>query len=75
MSDQPDTIQEFQCPRCSAPALERFWGPCASCRAALVSAYRTDPAEGGSDAIPAAVGSARFEPSMHVVPNHVATKD
>lgn len=65
-----DALEPFPCPRCGQTVSERFWGPCISCRTALVAAYRS---ESESDASPA--GSARFEPSMHVVPNHVATKD
>lgn len=56
----------FACPRCSATVEERFWGPCSRCRAELVAAHRGEAVE---------VESTRFEPSMHVTPNHVATKD
>jgi hypothetical protein len=45
---------------------ERLWGPCQACRAELVSLMRSEAVESES---------ARFEPAMHVVPNHVATKD
>ena len=57
----------FDCPRCGTAVEQRFWGPCSDCRAALVAAYLgegTGPVE-----------TTRFEPAMHVVPNHVATKD
>ena len=62
-----DDLDPFPCPRCGLVVTERFWGPCTACRAQLVEIRtgegRTSPAEG------------RFEPAMHVVPNHVATKD
>ena len=62
-------IDPFVCPRCGKTVQERFWGPCRSCRSALVEANRSDPAQSGD------TETARFEPTMHVVPNHVATKD
>ena len=61
MADQP-----FACPRCGVTVTERFWGPCGDCRAALVAAYRGEATE---------VETTRFEPAMHVTPNHVATKE
>jgi hypothetical protein len=63
-----DQLPPFACPRCKSTATERFWGPCRSCREALVAAHRGD----GAGEI---VGAGRYEPAMHVVPNHVATKD
>jgi hypothetical protein len=57
---------DFVCPRCGNDATERFYGPCSACRVELVDAM---------------IGVAResevskFEPTMHVVPNQVATKD
>jgi hypothetical protein len=56
----------FACPRCGNEVTERLWGPCRACRAELVSRMRSEAVE---------AESARFEPAMHVVPNHVATKD
>ncbi len=56
----------FACPRCTAPVAERFYGPCARCRTELASL-------GGPGGAAAPVE--RFEPAMHVVPNHVATKE
>jgi NMD protein affecting ribosome stability and mRNA decay len=56
----------FACPRCGHEVSERFWGPCTACRVELVSLIRAQPEE---------VETARFEPAMNVVPNHVATKD
>jgi hypothetical protein len=56
----------FDCPRCRTAVQERFYGPCAACRVAL----------GGLGSIPGSeVAPARFEPKMHVTPNHVATKE
>jgi hypothetical protein len=46
--------------------VERFWGPCQACRTELTLLMQR-PAEH--------VESERFEPTLHVVPNHVATKD
>lgn len=73
---QPDTdtaadgpLDPFTCPRCAATVTERFWGPCSSCREQLKAAHGST----GSGEI--GVESTRFEPAMHVVPNHVATKD
>ncbi len=63
-----DELETFQCPRCGQTAQERFWGPCRACREQLVATYRSE--ETGGD-----VETSRFEPAMHVVPNHVATKD
>lgn len=65
-----DADLEFRCPRCGQPATGRFYGPCTPCRQQLVTTFAT----GGSDQ-DAGVATARFEPEMHVVPNHVATKD
>lgn len=59
-------LLEFDCPRCSASVRTRFYGPCPDCRAQL-------GALGGAPG--AEVGTERFEPRMHVVPNHVATKE
>ena len=56
----------FACPRCGGPATERFYGPCSQCRSALTAAYQGVARE---------VESERFEPKLHVVPNHVATKE
>ncbi len=66
-TDEP--LDPFACPRCGTTVTERFWGPCTACRAQLTAAY------GSAGAAPADVESTRYEPAMHVVPNHVATKD
>lgn len=67
-SDLSDDAEpaSFTCPRCAATVTERFWGPCGRCRGELVATVRGEAAR---------VEVGRFEPSMHVVPNHVATKD
>ena len=59
----------FNCPRCDAEVTERFWGPCTSCCQQLKDLAATV----GSEA--EGFEASRFEPSMHVTPNHVATKD
>lgn len=64
-----DPLEPFECPRCAATVAERFWGPCSNCRAEMTRTYDRAGA-GATEAAPT-----RFEPSMHVVPNHVATKD
>jgi hypothetical protein len=56
----------FACPRCGRDAVERFWGPCATCRSELGADVHGEAHE---------VEATRFEPAAHVVPNHVATKD
>ena len=56
----------FACPRCRSDVIERFYGPCRSCRSALVASML-------GEAHSIEVG--RFEPAMHVVPNQVATKE
>lgn len=56
----------FDCPRCHERAVERFYGPCASCRADL----RSTLGGVGRD-----VEREAFQPSMHVTPNAVALKD
>jgi hypothetical protein len=56
----------FECPRCGRTVSERFFGPCSGCRDELRATLGGEARE---------VESGRFEPSMNVVPNHVATKD
>jgi len=63
---EPQDQQSFVCPRCRAEVTERFWGPCADCRHALEAAVAGEAHH---------VDAGRYEPAMHVVPNHVATKD
>jgi hypothetical protein len=57
---------QFDCPRCSQPADERFFGPCAACRDQLRATM-------GSEGRDVEVGA--YEPKMNVVPNQVATKE
>ena len=56
----------FTCPRCSSAVAERFYGPCSSCRTALVASLGGDARD---------VEVAEYEPKMNVTPNQVATKD
>ena len=64
----------FTCPRCNAEVTERFWGPCSACRDQLRASFGADKAPGdGGDGD--SFEAAKFEPAMHVTPNHVATKD
>ena len=63
-------LLRFACPRCHTEVDERLWGPCAHCRQELVATLGGRGSESAHDPAPA-----RFEPAMHVVPNHVATKD
>lgn len=60
-------LDPFPCPRCGTTSSERVWGPCQACRAELVAAYGAVASR--------EITSERFEPALHVVPNHVATKD
>lgn len=71
MGDEPFG---FTCPRCHAETAERFYGPCATCRELLVSEQRVTASETSGHS-PSGGERARFEPSLNVVPNHVATKD
>ena len=66
MEPADEATASFLCPRCRTEARERFYGPCASCRSELLTAQvgAARPVEAG-----------RFEPTMHVVPNQVATKE
>ncbi len=66
---EPDDQQAdigFACPRCGTAAMDRYYGPCRSCRSGL-AATAGGPARD--------VEVERYEPAMHVVPNQVATKD
>jgi hypothetical protein len=60
----------FVCPRCGREVDERFWGPCSQCRTELVGLMGAEPEPESEQ-----VETSRFEPTMNVVPNHVATKD
>lgn len=75
MTDEATTLPTttFSCPRCATEATERFWGPCTACRQQLKDAAAA--AGSGSDGDAEQFEAGRFEPAMHVTPNHVATKD
>ena len=62
----PRPALSFACPRCAASVGERFYGPCAACRADLRRQLAAEPRE---------VGATAFEPAMHVTPNAVALKE
>lgn len=66
METADDAPLSFTCPRCRTAAQARFYGPCPDCRAQLVAAQAGQART---------VGAGRFEPSMHVVPNQVTTKE
>lgn len=70
MTVTDETVEPFPCPRCGQTVEERFWGPCRACREQLVATYQADTARETTES-----EGSRFEPAMHVVPNHVATKD
>ncbi len=61
--------RQFVCPRCHLPVSERYYGPCATCRADLNEKFYRVPGDVEGP------GPSRFEPKMNVVPNFVATKD
>ena len=63
----------FSCPRCNTEVTERFWGPCAACRQQLKATLGAGTTGGDRDSD--TFEAAKFEPAMHVTPNHVATKD
>ncbi len=72
----------FACPRCQQTVTERFYGPCQSCREALVAQGHglgrpalPSGSEGPEDAGGVEAVGPRFEPRMNMVPNHVATKE
>ena len=65
----------FTCPRCNSEVTERFWGPCAVCRQQLKAALGVDKSAASGDRDNDTFEAAKFEPAMHVTPNHVATKD
>ena len=60
------TLLDFTCPRCSAPASARYYGPCESCRDDLVATLGGEAREIEVDG---------YVPKMNVTPNAVATKD
>jgi hypothetical protein len=66
VTDDAGETLEFDCPRCATRVVERFYGPCSSCRSALRAAH---------DGRARAVDVAAYEPKMNVTPNAVALKD
>ena len=64
--DEANQLSTFDCPRCNNEVSERLWGPCRSCREQLVASVKGEAHEVEAD---------KFEPSMNVTPNFVATKD
>ena len=59
-------VDPFACPRCGVTVVERFYGPCESCRTELRARYL------GEGRV---IEVAEYEPKMNVTPNAVATKD
>ncbi len=66
MEPADDAALRFECPRCRTATEALFYGPCAACRAQLVAAQAGQARD---------VDAGRFEPTLHVVPNQVATKE
>jgi len=62
----PHDPLHFACPRCATAVDEHWYGPCATCRAALRSEMRGAVAD---------VASGPYEPKRHVTPNAVALKE
>ena len=58
--------QSFACPRCEAPVVEAWYGPCGACRTALRTSLGGEARQ---------VVAADYVPKMNVTPNAVATKD
>ena len=58
--------QELVCPRCGEDVVERFYGPCGSCRGELRAKYLSEGR---------VVEVAEYVPKMNVTPNAVALKD
>jgi hypothetical protein len=57
-------VLAFTCPRCSTDVEARFYGPCDTCRQALVTTLGGEARD---------VEVAAYEPKMNVTPNAVAT--
>ena len=62
----PATDAEVICPRCGGSAVQRFYGPCDSCRTDLRAKFLTEAR---------VVELAEYVPKMNVTPNAVALKD
>lgn len=61
-----EATQQLICPRCGNTAVERFYGPCTSCRGELRAKYLSEGR---------VVEVAEYVPKMNVTPNAVALKD
>jgi hypothetical protein len=57
---------EFNCPRCSHPASEAYYGPCTRCRREMRMRMGGEKRE--MDAV-------EYVPKMNVVPNQIASKE
>lgn len=66
MNDPDAPTIGFDCPRCAAPIVGAYYGPCPSCRVTLREQLR---GERGDEV------AAAYEPKMNVTPNAVALKD
>jgi hypothetical protein len=66
MDDTTLTDVEVSCPRCARSAVQRFYGPCDSCRTELRAKFVTEAR---------VVELAEYVPKMNVTPNAVALKD
>lgn len=62
----PENDLDLTCPRCQQPVVERFYGPCDSCRAELRATITNEASD---------VEAAEYEPKMNVVPNAIASKE
>ena len=64
----PETsdVLEFTCPRCAEATSARYYGPCPTCREALVAAAGGEGRQ---------VEVAAYEPKVNVTPNAVALKE
>jgi len=62
----PEADIEVVCPRCGGSSLERFYGPCDSCRADLRATISKDKTE---------LTASEYVPKMNVTPNAVASKE
>lgn len=62
----PQTDIEIECPRCGASAVERFYGPCDTCRADLRQKLTGEKSDLIAD---------EYEPKMNVTPNAIASKE
>jgi hypothetical protein len=57
---------EHDCPRCTRPVRQRYYGPCPDCRSELAARYAGRARE---------VEVADYEPKVNVTANAVAMRD